>query len=86
MSLVDRTSRLRLGGAVVLALVFLPLGAPASGGFSGQHAPGQSPAPYSTWSDYGGSADSMQYSSLREIDKRNVSQLEQAWFYPVPDR
>jgi quinoprotein glucose dehydrogenase len=42
--------------------------------------------PYSTWSDYGGSADSMQYSSLKQIDKKNVAQLELAWFYPVPDR
>ena len=41
---------------------------------------------YSTWSDYGGSADSMQYSSLTQITKNNVRQLELAWFYPVPDR
>ena len=40
--------------------------------------------PYSTWSDYGGSADTMQYSSLKQIDKRNVSQVERAWFYPAP--
>src|SRR5580700_10382048 len=40
--------------------------------------------PYSTWSDYGGSADTMQYSSLKQIDKKNVSQLERAWFYPAP--
>ena len=42
--------------------------------------------PYSTWSDYGGSPDSMQYSSLTQITKANVSRLELAWFYPVPDR
>jgi quinoprotein glucose dehydrogenase len=40
--------------------------------------------PYSTWSDYGGSADTMQYSSLKQIDKRNVSQLERVWFYAAP--
>ena len=39
---------------------------------------------YTTWSDYGGSADSMQYSALKQIDKWNVSRLELAWFYPVP--
>ena len=47
----------------------------------------QTPArkpPYSTWSDYGGSADSMQYSSLKQVDKLNVSSLEQVWFYPAP--
>ena len=48
----------------------------------------QSPAkpPYTTWSDYGGSADSMQYSGLKQITKSNVAQLQRAWFYPVPDR
>ena len=48
----------------------------------------QSPArqPYTTWSDYGGSADSMQYSALKQITKSNVAQLQRAWFYPVPDR
>jgi quinoprotein glucose dehydrogenase len=40
--------------------------------------------PYTTWSDYGGAADSMQYSALKQIDKANVSRLELAWFYPVP--
>ena len=42
--------------------------------------------PYSTWRDYGGSADSMQYSSLAQINKDNVNRLELAWFFPVPDR
>ena len=50
----------------------------------GQAAPAK--ARYTTWSDYGGSADSMQYSALTQINKTNVSQLELAWFYPVPDR
>jgi glucose dehydrogenase len=45
-----------------------------------------SPAPYTTWREYGGSRDSMQYSALAEINKNNVRQLELAWFYPVPDR
>ena len=51
---------------------------------------GSSPAalangqPYTTWSDYGGSADSMQYSALTQINRTNVKQLEPAWFYPVP--
>jgi quinoprotein glucose dehydrogenase len=41
--------------------------------------------PYSTWSDYGGAADSMQYSALKQIDKSNVTKLELAWTYKVPD-
>src|SRR5690349_14491893 len=40
--------------------------------------------PYTTWSDYGGSADSMQYSALKQIDKSNVHRLELAWFVPAP--
>jgi quinoprotein glucose dehydrogenase len=46
----------------------------------------QTRKPYSTWSDYGGSADAMQYSALAQITKANVSRLELAWFSPVPDR
>src|SRR6202158_607149 len=46
----------------------------------------QSPPPYATWSDYGGSSDSSQYSALTQINKTNVARLEQAWFYPVADR
>jgi quinoprotein glucose dehydrogenase len=41
--------------------------------------------PYTTWSDYGGAADSMQYSALKEINKTNVGRLELAWSYLVPD-
>ena len=40
--------------------------------------------PYTSWSDYSGSADSMQYSALKQIDKSNVSRLTQAWFYAAP--
>lgn len=40
-------------------------------------------APYTTWSAYGGGRDSAQYSALTEINKRNVSQLQQVWFYPA---
>jgi quinoprotein glucose dehydrogenase len=42
--------------------------------------------PYATWTAYGGSADSMQYSSLSAIDRTNVGTLELAWFFPVRDR
>jgi quinoprotein glucose dehydrogenase len=41
---------------------------------------------YTTWSDYGGSSDSMQYSALTQINKANVSRLQQAWFFPVSER
>ncbi len=48
---------------------------------------GQTPArpkPYTTWSAYEGSPDSMQYSALDQINKNNVKQLQEAWFFPVP--
>ena len=38
--------------------------------------------PYTTWSDYEGSPDSAQYSALTQINKSNVTQLQQVWFYP----
>ena len=40
--------------------------------------------PYSKWDQYGGASDSMQYSALVQINKSNVTQLQRAWFYPVP--
>src|SRR5690349_7865794 len=43
--------------------------------------PGGQKLPYSTWSDFGGAIDSMQYSSLKQVTKTNVSKLKQAWFY-----
>ena len=39
---------------------------------------------FSSWSDYGGSPDSMGYSSIKQIDKSNVNQLKLAWFVPAP--
>jgi quinoprotein glucose dehydrogenase len=51
---------------------------------AGHTAAGQSKKAYTTWSDYAGSPDSMQYSALTEINRSNVAQLAEAWFYPVP--
>ena len=42
-------------------------------------------APYSTWRDYAGSADSAQYSSLRQVTRENVAQLKVAWSYSIGD-
>lgn len=41
--------------------------------------------PYSTWRDYGGSADSAQYSSLKQINRSNVGKLQRVWTYPTGD-
>src|SRR6266404_4686615 len=40
---------------------------------------------HKTWSDYGGAADSAQYSTLARINRSNVSKLEVAWTYPTGD-
>ena len=47
---------------------------------------GGAPVNYQTWSEYGGSADASQYSSLKQINRTNVKQLRIAWKYPTGDR
>lgn len=41
---------------------------------------------FATWSQYLGGGDSSQYSSLRQINKTNVKQLEVAWTYETGAR
>jgi len=38
---------------------------------------------FNTWGEYLGGADSSQYSSLKQINKSNVKQLEVVWSYPT---
>jgi quinoprotein glucose dehydrogenase len=60
-------------------------------GVGGQARAGNSPStngtrgarPYTTWTAYGGGADSSQYSALDQINKSTVSQLQVAWTFPV---
>lgn len=40
-------------------------------------------APHSNWRQYGGSSDDAQYSALKQINKANVAQLKQIWFYGI---
>jgi quinoprotein glucose dehydrogenase len=40
---------------------------------------------FESWDQYLGGADSSQYSSLAQIDKNNVGQLEVAWAYPTTE-
>ena len=47
--------------------------------------PAQEAARYSNWNDYGGGADSSQYSALTQINRGNVSRLQVAWTYPTGD-
>ncbi len=41
--------------------------------------------PYTTWTEYEDGPDSSQYSALKQINKSNVSRLQQVWFYPTGD-
>ena len=65
-------------------LAFALLVALAIASHFGQSAPAS--RPYTTWRDYGGASDSMQYSALTQINKTNVAGLEQVWFFPVADK
>src|SRR5580700_11499121 len=38
---------------------------------------------FSTWSTFSGGADASQYSSLKQVNKANVKQLQVAWTYPT---
>ena len=40
---------------------------------------------HTAWSDYGGAADSAQYSALTQINKSNVNKLQVAWTYSTGD-
>jgi quinoprotein glucose dehydrogenase len=60
------------------------LGAILLGVFAIRGQMAEGPEPYTTWSDYGGSSDSMQYSALRQIDLSNVGRLELAWSHMAP--
>ena len=40
-------------------------------------------AAYTVWRSYQGGSDSAQYSALTQINRTNVSQLKQVWFYPA---
>jgi glucose dehydrogenase len=64
-----------LAGAFVLTLPGSQVHTQRSGG----------PKPYTTWSDYAGSADSAQYSALNQINRGNVSTLQVAWTFPTGD-
>ncbi len=54
---------------------------------SGVSAPAQQHADqaHTTWQDYGGTADSAQYSALEQINRANVGQLQVAWTYATGD-
>ena len=43
------------------------------------------PAPYTTWTGYGGGPEQIRYSRLTHINRKNVSQLQVAWTYDTKE-
>jgi glucose dehydrogenase len=54
-----------------------------SGGFGRGGVSAAGDKPHTAWSSYLGSADSNQYSALKQINKSNVGKLDVAWSYPA---
>ena len=68
----------------LFALSYIPSQGQTSPGdaFAGRSTQQQS---YSGWRDFGGSADSAQYSSLGQINRSNVNRLKVTWKYSTGD-
>lgn len=72
----------------IVAAVFFAAATGASFWMLGPKTPaeagdGHEEAPYTTWAEYGGGPDDSQYSALKEINRSNIAQLQQVWFYPT---
>ncbi len=52
--------------------------------FPHKTAAGSKGEPYTSWSYYAGSPDSLEYSALKQINKENATNLKLAWFVPAP--
>jgi quinoprotein glucose dehydrogenase len=75
-----RDARLSMTGlptTVVASLVVSAIGVAAAR----QAASSRPPAAYTGWSAYGGGVEQIRYSSLRQINRDNVKNLEVAWTY-----
>jgi quinoprotein glucose dehydrogenase len=66
------------GALLITFLVVSGLSAPQA-----NQAPRQSAPAGASWAEYGGGPENSQYSPLNQINKTNVQNLEQAWFYPT---
>jgi glucose dehydrogenase len=81
-----RTTRIRnSGSAAALLAAALAACSPSSEESAAVDAvaPPSGKFDFEGWDQYLGGADSSQYSSLKQIDKSNVGQLEVAWTYPT---
>jgi len=74
---------MKRSGALTLAVC---LSALACVGFAVLNAQQKGKPKFDTWRAYLGGADSSQYSSLDQINKKNVAQLQVAWTYSPGDQ
>jgi glucose dehydrogenase len=70
----DRTLRAAAAAAAMLCFAVSPA-------LHAQKSASSKPFDFATWDQYLGGADSSQYSSLDQINKRNVDRLDVAWTY-----
>jgi quinoprotein glucose dehydrogenase len=70
-------------GIFSLSLITAMFALELNRGITAKAADVSSAQPYSTWKEYGGAPDESQYSSLKQINRSNVAQLKQVWFYPA---
>ena len=72
----------RAGGSLLRAIFCICTGALSGVAGVYRHSAHAAEAKvHTTWSAYEGGVDSAQYSALKQINKSNVSQLQQVWFY-----
>lgn len=79
-----------LGGTVAVMVVIViglcfydPL--PQAGSISNARTPAEEQGAAADWTAYGGTADGMRFSALKQITKENVHTLEVAWTYHTGD-
>lgn len=83
---VGRAVQLAAISALALAVAGCATAGTTAGGTSAPVATTTGPAPdFATWDASGSGADSSQYSSLAQINRGNVAQLEVAWTYETGD-
>lgn len=68
---------------IALGTALLALGPSAAVDAADAAAASSPAAPYTTWNEYGGAPDDAQYSALKQINRANVKDLRQVWFYPA---
>jgi quinoprotein glucose dehydrogenase len=66
--------------------VLVVLAGLGSGSILAQKTNTVKPKPFTTWDDFMGSPQSMQYSALTQINKSNIKDLQVAWTYETGDQ